>query len=140
MHFGGHPTLDGSDQVRVDAHLQQGTALHATRQLGVRHLVVVRAQAGGTIDPEQEVRVAAPGSVEQRGLVDDIGALLHQVAGQLRVRFQPRSVVAVAIGPGVAPFDDGAALCLQVREIAKLVLLAAFAEHLQLLVDPVFAR
>ena len=46
-------------------------------ELGVRDLVVPRAEgavglARLVIDAEQEVRVAAPGAVEEGGLVDDV--------------------------------------------------------------------
>ena len=70
------------EQVRVDADLEQRAALDGPSELRVGDLVAPRPEARGSIDPEQEVGVADPAAVEERGLVDDVGTAAHR--GQRR--------------------------------------------------------
>ena len=74
--------LDRLELVDVRADLQDGARLDVPRELGVGDLVVVRApdrRSLGVVDPQQEVGVAAPAAVEERRLVDDVGARRHRL-------------------------------------------------------------
>ncbi len=67
--------LDGRQHVDVGADLEQRAGLDVSGQLRVRDLVVVRAEPARLgVDLEQEIGVAAPSSVEEGRLVDDVGA------------------------------------------------------------------
>jgi hypothetical protein len=58
-------------------------------ELGVGDVVRPVAEiARALVVPDQEVGVAAPPSVEERGLVDDVGAALHGIERQLLCRHQ----------------------------------------------------
>src|SRR5207249_4798639 len=96
VHQRWHAALDGGQQVRVDAHLQERAALGAACQLGVNHLVVVLTQGALAINPPQEVDVSKPGAIEERGLVDDVRPLVHELEGSGSVAldvFKPASPV-----------------------------------------------
>ena len=82
--------LDPLELVDVRADLEDGAGLDVAGELRVGDLVVVRApdrRPVGVVDAEQEVGVTAPRPIEERGLVDDVGAGRH---GLDRSRPRPR--------------------------------------------------
>jgi len=82
--------LLGGQQLRVEAELEQEVRLDAARELGVGHLVAPVAERGALGAALEEVGVAAPAlTVEEDGLVDDLGAGLHRLAGALGAALQP---------------------------------------------------
>ena len=77
------PPLDRRQLLDVRADLEDGAGLHVAGELGVGDLVVPGAEgarrlARRVVHAEQEVGVAAPGPVEERGLVDDVRAGAHR--------------------------------------------------------------
>jgi hypothetical protein len=67
----------------VVGHLQQGGDLHLAGELGVGHVVGVRAQQAGTVHPEQEVGTTPVPVVQERRLVDNVGAGVQRIVGEL---------------------------------------------------------
>ncbi len=126
--------LDRRELVDVRADLQHGARLHVPGQLRVRDLVVPRAEgarASRVVDAEEEVRVAAPGSVEEGRLVDHVRAARHRAAGllgrlsQLAAGITCRRVGGRIHGRSVLVDAHHAAPGgLEVREVATLVLQA----------------
>ena len=129
----GHEALFGAEQVDVGADLEHRPGLHVARQLGVRHLVVVRtpgARPLGIVHPKQEVRVPAPTAVEEGRLVDDVRTGGHGLARFLGRGPQLRALV---LDRAIArDLDDGPALRPQLGQVALLVLLAPPPEDVQL--------
>ena len=80
--------LEALEQVRVDAHLQDRAALDRAGELRVADVVAPiaerRARAVRTL--EQEVGMAAPATVEEGRLEDDVGAIAHRVERAAPVR------------------------------------------------------
>ncbi len=119
--------LEALDLLGVRAHLEEGGGLHPAGELGVGDLVgpgaEVRARA---LDLQEEVGVAAPAAVEERGLVDDVGTGPHGGEG-LGLGGGER-------GDGVAghgDLDDGPALGDQPFDVLGLVLAAAARQHVE---------
>ncbi len=80
------PALDRRQLLHVRADLQDRRRLDVACELGVGHLVVPRTEravglARRVVPAEQEVRMAAPGPVEEGGLVDDVRAGTHGIEG-----------------------------------------------------------
>ena len=129
--------LDGLEQVDVGADLEHGAGLDVPRQLRVGDLVVVRTETGRpgrVVDPQQEVRVASPGPVEERRLVDDVGA-----GGHRRDRFGRggAELVAAVLDRAVELDRDRApTLRHEVGEEALLVLESALPDDVELRVVP----
>jgi hypothetical protein len=79
------------EQVGVEAQLNEEVGLRVSRELGVDDLVAEAAEGGGgAVDAFEKVGKAAPVTVDQGGLVDDVGAGEHRVAGRLGGRVQAR--------------------------------------------------
>ena len=133
VHPLGFDALDPGQQLDVRADLEHGARLDVAGELGVRHLVVVRAETRWSVrglDAEQEVGVAAPRSVEEGGLVDDVGTLGDGVAG----RGGRRAQLIAAVLDRAVELDAGHGLPLgvQIVEEALLVLEPALADDVQL--------
>jgi hypothetical protein len=80
----GRCALQGLEPFGIDAHLHQGADLEVAGELGVGDVVgPVAEPAGALVVADQEVGMAAPPAIEERGLVDDVGAALHGVQRQL---------------------------------------------------------
>ena len=71
----GLDALDAGDALGVGAHLEDGGRLHRPGELGVGDLVGPVAEPARASHPREEVGVARPPTVEEDGLVDDVGAL-----------------------------------------------------------------
>src|SRR5207249_6274460 len=71
VHTLGLAALHASQQLGVERRLEQRRGLGAACELGVDGLVAERA------DALEEVRVAEPAAIEERGLVDNVGARAH---------------------------------------------------------------
>ncbi len=125
--------LDPLQLIDIRADLKHGAGLDVPGELGVRDLVVVVAPHGWavrTIDPEQEVGVAAPGAVEERRLIDDVRTGGHGVDGLGGGRAESSAVVldrAVELDA-----SDGSSVRLELAQVALLVLEAALADHIEL--------
>ncbi len=83
----GLDPLELLEQGRVDAHLEDRAALDRTGELGVGDVVAPDTEDGARAirSLEQEVGVAAPATVEEGRLEDDVGAVAHRLEG-LRLR------------------------------------------------------
>src|SRR5207253_3553696 len=90
----GRDALYGGELLGVDATLQDGRRLGFAGELGVGHLVAIRAERARPVDSHQEVWMAAPPAVEEGALVDDAGAVPHG-GDHLGVRFGQASDGAV---------------------------------------------
>ena len=129
----GTDALDAFELVHVRADLEDRARLDVARELGVRHLVVVRAparRAFGRIDPEEEVGVAAERAVEERRLVDDVVARGHGI--DRRCRGRAELVATVRDRPIRLDLDGDSALGAQVREVPGFVLETALADDIEL--------
>ncbi len=129
----GLPPLHPRQLVDVRADLEDGAGLDVAGELGVGDFVVPGAERavrlpGCVVDPQEEVGVAAPCPVEERGLVDDIRAVPHRLAGELGGLIEAR---ARARGRAVAwDLDDPPAGCPEVVKVSLLVLVAALLDEL----------
>ena len=129
--------LDGLEQVDVRADLEDGAGLYMTCQLRVGDLVVVRPEPrrpGWIVDPKEEVRVAAPGSVEECRLVDDI-----RPAGHCRLRLGGRraKLLAPILDRTVElDRDRGPAFRFQICQEAALVLKPPLSDDVELRIVP----
>ena len=136
--------LDRRQLLDVRADLEDRRGLDVAGELGVRDLVVPRAEravglAGDVVAPQEEVRVAAPGAVEERRLVDDVGAGAHRGDRLLGGRSQVRAGVPRRRrrwvverrdgGPVLVDLDHAQAAVAQVLEVALLVLDAALRDE-----------
>ena len=74
--------------------------------------------------------MTAPGAVEERGLVDDVGAGGHR--GDRLVGGRPQLVAAVLDGPVEGDLDDRPPGGLEVGAVARLVVEAAMADDVEL--------
>ena len=130
---GGLDALDGGQHVHVHADLEHGGRFDVASELGVRDLVVIWAPSARPIrvvHPKQEVRVAAPGAIEERGLVDDVRSGSHR---PLRLgRGRPQLLAAILDRSVERDLDHRSALAGELRQVATLVLLAAPAQDVQL--------
>ena len=125
----GWDALGLLEQVRVDAHLDDGRGLDPPGQLRVGDVVAVLAEHGRPIvAPEQEVRVAAPAAVEERRLEDHVGARPHRLDGLVVGRAQ----LGRRRGDASRHLDDGPAGRLELGDVQALVLVAALLEELEL--------
>ena len=133
------PALDPGQLVDVRADLDDGRRLDVPGELGVGHLVMPGAEGavrlpGRVIDAEEEVRVTAPGAVEEGRLVDDVRPVEHGAEGELRglVEAGPR-----VRGRAVArDLDNPPAGCPEVGQVALLVLVPARLDELDGRVAP----
>ena len=88
--------LDPLELVDVRADLEDRARLDVAGELRVGDLVVVRApdrRPFRVVDAQQEVGVAAPGPVEERGLVDDVRPGGHRGDRLGRGRAQPVALI-----------------------------------------------
>src|SRR5262249_6192975 len=106
-----------------EAELQDVRWLLGARELRVDRLVTPRAERGRPLDSLQEIGSATPIVVDERRLVDHLGAGAHR----LNRRSRPGLEVPRIRRPDV---DDVAALASQVRQVGGLVLLAFLGEQL----------
>ena len=88
----GRLALQALQVPAVIGHLQQGGDLHLAGELGVGHVVGVRAQQAGTVHPEQEVGATPVPVVQERRLVDHVGAGVHRIVGELDTGAQLRAL------------------------------------------------
>ncbi len=112
--------LEPFEQVDVAADLEDRARLHVPGELRVGDLVVPgtpRRRTLRVVDAEQEVGVAAPGAVEERRLVDDVGAGRHRLDG--RLGGGPELVAAVLDGPVEVDPDGVPALGLELGEVPR---------------------
>src|SRR4051812_14639191 len=115
----------------VGAHLEEGGGLHPAGELGVGDLVGPGAEGRArAVDLQEEVGVAAPGGggtdVEERGLVDDVGAGLHGLLGvDLGGGERGDGVV------GILDLDDVQTLGQEAGELLLLVFAAAAGEDVE---------
>lgn len=79
-------TLDALDVAGVRAGLEDGGGLDPAGQLGVAHLVAPGPPDARRVDPEEEVGMAPPAAVEERGLVDHLRAMAATVAASPAAR------------------------------------------------------
>ena len=126
----GRDALEACELVRVDAHLEDRGGLDALGELRVGDVVAPRAEVRRpVVAPEQEVRVAAPAAVEERGLEDDVRPGAH--------RGERLGLGGIAAPPGVLGLaarhlDDRAALLAERLDVQRLVLVAAPPDELEL--------
>src|SRR3954464_13331866 len=112
-------SLDAGHLLDIRADLEDRAGLRATRELRVRDFVGPGTEVTGRLHPEQEVRMAAPPTVEERRLVDDVGAVAHRGFG-----FGGRRAELVAGGRSgtvAADLHDLATADPQLLEVALLV-------------------
>ncbi len=112
----GRDALQRRQPLGVGGHLKQRRHLHAPREFGVGY-VVGPCPAPGPFAAQQEVGVPAPAPVEERGLVDDVGAGRHCFLGG-RLGLAQRCGVTL----GVRDLDDLTALVAQALQVALFVL------------------
>ena len=122
----GRAALDLLHLRRIRAELQQRRRLHAAGQLGVGDLVGPGAERARGIDPLDEVGVADPAVVQERGLEDHLGAGAHGVGSGASRGLQPGA------GGGVGlDVHDIAPRFLVPGEDTGLVLGAAARQHVE---------
>ncbi len=125
--------LDPLQLVDVRADLEDGARLDVAGELRVGHLVVVRPPDRRpclVVDTQQEVGVAAPRPVEERRLVDDVGARGHRVD---RLGGGGTELVAAILDGAIELDRDGLATGGgEVGEIALFVLEPALADDVEL--------
>src|SRR2546425_9980011 len=71
-----HP-LDRGDRLAVEAELQHVRRLLSPRELGIDRLVAPRAELRLALHALQEVRAPAPVALDERRLVEGLGAVPH---------------------------------------------------------------
>ena len=129
----GLPALDAGQLVDVRADLDDGRRLDVPGELGVGHLVVPGTEGAvrlpwRVIDAKQEVRVTAPGPIEERRLVDDVRPVEHRAERELRGLVEAGPCVR---GRAVArDLDDPPATRPEVGQVARLVLEPARLDEL----------
>ncbi len=117
------------EQVRINAHLDDGCGLDPLGQLCVGDVVAVLAEHGRPIvAPEQEVRVAAPAAVEERSLEDHVGARPHRLDGLVVGGAQ----LGRRGGDASRHLDDGPAGRLELGDVQALVSVTALLQELEL--------
>lgn len=84
MEIPGIQPLDPGHLVRVVAQLQNRRSLWAAGEFGVEHLVAEVAEVAWTWDLPEKVRVAAPMTVKEHRLVDEVGSISHRLLGLSR--------------------------------------------------------
>jgi hypothetical protein len=119
--------LQAGDLLGVAAQLHERGGLGAAGELGVRHVVRPRPEARGHGDLEEEVGVAAPAPVEERGLEHHVDAGPHE-AQRLRLGRQQR-LGRRARHRHLADREAGGPEPL---ELVALVLVAATSEDVEL--------
>ena len=125
----GRDALGLVEQVRVDAHLDDRRRLDPLGELRVGDVVAAFAEDRRPIvAPEQEVRVAAPAAVEERGLEDHVGARPHRLDGLVVGRTQLRGCG----GDTACHLDDGPAGRLELGDVQALMRVAAFLQEFEL--------
>ena len=129
MHQLGFDALRLRQQVRVQKKLQQRLALRPAGQLRIEHLVGPPSQCARQVDPEQEIRIAAPPSagVLEAPLVDHVGPAPHRVPSP---RGDRHGVPMRERRVGRDDRLDGASVRRQLIPEALLVLEAALSQHL----------
>ena len=122
MHRLGHAPLDPRELLGVEAELEHVLRLGAAGELGVDDLV---GAVGEALD---EVGEPAPGAVGERGLVDDVGAVVDGSLG-LAGGALPVAVVEVDLG-------DRAPVRLEPGEVGGLVLVPLAPDEVSVRVVP----
>ena len=129
----GRDALEPLQEVGVDAHLDDRGGLHPACELGIRDVVAVVAEVRRPAVPaDEEVRVAAPATVEEGGLEDDVVAAPHR--GQRLVL--GRSELIGRVRDPQLDLVDAATLVTEAAEIRLLVVVAASADELELRIVP----
>ena len=137
MHPLRSDALDGLEQVDVGADLEHGAGFYVAGQLRVGDLVVVRAETRRLrhiVHAQQEVGMAAPGSIEEGRLIDHVRAGGHCPGG-----FCGRGtelVAAVLDGTIKLDRDCSPTFRLEVGKESSLVLEPALADDVELRVVP----
>ena len=114
----GRGPLDRREGLRVEAELERVLRLRRAGELRVEHLVGVRAELGGPLDPLEEVRDPSPLAEDEHGLVDVGGALPQRLLGAPRGGVE----VAVVAEPELDHVVAGGAQRAQVRGLVLLAL------------------
>ena len=111
-----------------DAHLEERGRLDPPGELGVGDLVAPVAEVARPLDPEEEVRVAAPPAVEEGRLEDHVATGAHR--GERLLLRRPELGRRLR----VASLDlvNGSALGAERGEVRGLVLEAAPLDEVQL--------
>ena len=125
--------LDALKEIDVRADLEDRARLDMAGQLRVGDLVVIGTEPGRAlwvVDAEEEVRVASPGSVEERGLVDHVGTAGDRPFGLGRRGAQ--LLRAVLDGPVELDDHRGPALGPKVREEPAFVFEPALPDDVEL--------
>ena len=120
-------TLDLRQAIGVGRELQERGGLDAPHELGVGRFVAPGPEPARAVDANEKVGMPSPASVEERRLVDRIGAGAHRVDGP------GLGVVEVLERPGRIhgePRDD-LALALEALEQAPLVLEPLFLHEIE---------
>ncbi len=123
--------LDLAQLLRVRAELEHGARLCLSRQLGVGDLVAPRAQCGRGVDAQQEVGVAAPPAVEERGLVDDVVATVERLE-RLGGCAPEHLALRLVVGPRGDRRDRPLLRLAEGLQVPRLVLESAASDHVQL--------
>src|SRR5207248_10552734 len=69
--------LNGGDLLSVDAALEDCRRLRLPGELCVGDLIAIGAELARAVDPQQEVGMTPPPTIEEGPLVDDVDALAH---------------------------------------------------------------
>src|SRR3954467_1486412 len=131
VHPDGAAALDALDLSVVEEQLEDVGGLGRATELGVVNLVGPVAEVGLLVDADDEVGVADPAVVEERGLVDDLAALAHGGLGR------GGALVATRV---LRDRDDVAALGAQRLEEGLLVAAATLEQQLGIGLPVVLAR
>jgi hypothetical protein len=134
VHLRWPNALQPFELLDVRAHLEHGAGLDVASELRVGNLVVPRPPDRCVLgplclDPEQEVGMAEPASVEEGRLVDDVGPGPHGGDRLLGLAPDVRCVLGLVI-PLDAHHVPSAGL--ELGEVAQLVLLAPTADDIEL--------
>ncbi len=112
----------------IDAHLEDGSGLDRAGELRVGDVVapVAQRRTRPVIPLEQEVRVPAPASVEERGLEDDVGAALHRLERRRLGGSQLGRRPEILLGD----LDDAQPSFAQCGQVGRLVQVALLLDQL----------
>ena len=99
MHPAWLDALQCRKNIGIDGELDDVADFWLHRQLGVNDFVTEVAEVRRTWSPDQEIRIPAPATVEQRRLIDGIGPFPH---GRSMARARLPAASAAAIGTPLA--------------------------------------
>src|SRR6185503_13138551 len=111
--------LDPRELVHVRADLEERARLRGARELGVHDLVAPGPESARHLHAYEEVRVAEPAAVEERGLVDDVVAAADGRLGGGGGAAQPLAAILDTLLGRKA--RDLPPRRLQIRQVALLV-------------------